>query len=316
MVQTSFQSSDDARGNKTVVRFEPDLKGRDDAPPTPTLIVDTVFTATDVVTAQQIYGEQVNAGVPEAKAGVNSIGGMDLPALGDEWQGQGGCGPCDSGDLHFRIVFRYLNVVHVLYTWGQSDYASQGIAVNYAQILADRVKAVPSASTGPVADEMKSVFPRQVALTVGELGKQINTALDREGSDDRSSWVEGKFKRPPETVTARLGPLLIYDKVWVANSVDQAWEIYSAQAQPGFPEAEGDVGTDFAMENMPGFGNETFGWTACNETCNTEKFNRLHQRLVWRNGNVVVVLYMWGRDDASTVNFIGYVAGQMNKRIN
>lgn len=312
MVQASVRTSDEARASRMTVRFDPDYKGREDDPPTPLLVIDTLWTASDIAAAQQIYQEQIGAGFPDAPVPVHNVGSVSLPPLGDEAQGIGGCGDCDESQVHHRIVFRYLNVVHALYVYGHQDYAYLGVAVNWANILNERVRAMP---TGPSPDVMKSVFPREVALTVGELGKQIDVVQEAEGGDERAQWVEGRFHRANELASAKIGPLKYYDKVWVAKSIDLAQQIFDEQAQPGFPEARDPVGTDFEMENRPGVGSQTFGWSACNETCNTEKFNRLHHRLVWRTGNVVVVLYTWGGDDQSTVAHIGYVAGQMNSRI-
>ena len=57
------------------------------------------------------------------------------------------------------------------------------------------------------------------------------------------------------------------------------------------------------MDNVPNIGNDNYGWSGCNDTCGTENFRYLHQRYVFRIGNVVVVLYTWGltRENSSSV---------------
>ena len=69
------------------------------------------------------------------------------------------------------------------------------------------------------------------------------------------------------------------------------------------------------MEGLPGIGNENFGWTACNDNCNTEKFDHLFQRYVWRAGNVVAVIFAWGPNQETSVNQISFWAQSMRNRI-
>ena len=69
------------------------------------------------------------------------------------------------------------------------------------------------------------------------------------------------------------------------------------------------------MEPLPGVGNENFGWSACNENCNTEFFEYLHHRYVWRSGNVVAVIYSWGGNQDNSINQISFWAQAMRNRI-
>src|SRR5438067_206970 len=48
IVQLPDQTSQDARGLLTVRRFDPDYKGRDDAGPVPTLVLDKLWQANDI----------------------------------------------------------------------------------------------------------------------------------------------------------------------------------------------------------------------------------------------------------------------------
>src|SRR5205823_1702943 len=120
-----------------------------------------------------------------------------------------------------------------------------------------------------------------------------------------------RFTRPPARIKSHIGPLDIYNKVWVASDIDTARQIYNQEAQKGrFPEAATssygqtqEVGDgQFAMQGAPGFGNENFGWSACNENCNSNHFLYLHHRYVVRFGNVVGIVYIWGGNQETTVD--------------
>jgi hypothetical protein len=203
-----------------------------------------------------------------------------------------------------------------VYVFGSDSYAHKGVAHELARIVDERIRAIP---TAPVAAEdlVYSVSPRQIALGVGEVGKEVDTIVDREGADDRAQWYESRFTRPPARISSHIGPLDMYSKVWVARDVELAKQIYGEQAKPNyFPEARQELGDgQFPMENLPAFGNDNFGFTACNDNCGTRQFNFLHQRYVWRIGNVVAIIYIWGGTQESHVNQVSTYARSMLDRL-
>src|SRR5205823_372439 len=139
-----------------------------------------------------IFQEQSNAGFVEAKGGVACVGGLGLPGYGDESSGIGARSSCDGRINHFRITFRYLNAVHVLYISGDLSYVYEDVALNLGRILDERVRAVPTYS-GPPADQVWNLFPREICLSADDAGKEIDTATNRDGSDSGAPFCEVRF---------------------------------------------------------------------------------------------------------------------------
>jgi hypothetical protein len=315
VVQLPDQISQDDRGQLTIRQFDADYRGRDSEPPGPRRTIDKLWLANDVATAQQIYREQTAAGFPEAPTGVQNIGGVDAQGFGDESTISGGCSPCDDKIVHFRLVLRYLNAVHVVYMYGEDQFVYADVIRHLGALLDERIHSAP---TGPAPDVQVNVSPRQVALSISEMGKQIDVAGEQEGSDGPVQWYWARFKRDKRAVTSHIGPIDIWNKVWVAPDIETAQQIFQQQAKPGFNDGLQieKVGTgQFPMEALPGVGNENFGWTACNDNCNTEFFEFLHHRYVWRSGNVVAVIYSWGGNQDNSVNQISFWAQSMRNRI-
>jgi hypothetical protein len=316
VVQLADTTSQDGRGQLTIRQFDADYRGRESEPPGPRRTIDKLWLANDIATAQQIYREQATAGFPEAPTGVEGIGGVGAQTFGDESTISGGCAPCEEKIAHFRLVLRYLNAVHVVYLYGEDQYVYADIIRNLGAKLNERARTAP---TGPAPDVQASVSPRQVALSISEMGLQIDITGEQEGSDGPVQWYWARFKRDKETIKSHIGPIDIWNKVWVAPDIETAHQIFGAQAQPGFNDGlnlEEKPGTgQFPMEALPGVGNENFGWTACNDNCNTEKFVHLHHRYAWRAGNVVAVIYSWGGNQDNSVNQISFWAQSMRNRI-
>ena len=299
MVQTSEQISQDDRGIIHVRRFDPDYKNREDIQ-APTLVLNKLFQTRDAETAKQIFDEQAGAGFPEAPGSVQCIGGMDLPNLGDQWVGYQGYSPCDSQVVHTRIVERYLNVVNVVYAYGLEAYTNTNVVTGFALTLSERARTVPNTATAPTmpaADLVWDGWPKQLAIGIAELGKEISGAGDKEGVDANGvRWYEQRWKRGREAESKHFGPMDIYTKFWVAPSIEIAQGIFQQQAKPGFPEAKETVGTgQFPEPELePNLGAEHFLWNACNDNCGGKGTRYIHRRYVVRSGNVVFVLYTWG----------------------
>ena len=315
VVQLPDTTSQDDRGQLTIRQFDADYKGRESDPPGPRRAIDKLWLANDIATAQQIYREQAGAGFPEAPTAVQNIGGVDAQAFGDESTLSGGFGPCDGKIVHFRLVLRYLNAVHVVYMYGEDEYVYADVIRNLGVKLNERVRSAP---TRPAPDVQANVSPRQVALSIIEMGKQIDTAGEKEGSDGPVQWYWARFKRDKGAIKSHIGPIDIWNKVWVAPDIETAQGIFGEQARPGFRDGlqvEKIGSGQFLMEPLPGVGNENFGWSACNENCNTEFFEYLHHRYVWRSGNVVAVIYSWGGNQDNSINQMGFSAQGMRNRI-
>jgi hypothetical protein len=313
-VQLPDKASDDGRGQLTVRQFDPDYKGRDSDPPGPRLVIDKLWLANDIGTAQDIYREQAGAGFPEARTSVNNVGGVDARTFGDESAVSGGCGPCDDKIVHYRLVMRYINAVHVVYIYGEDQYVYADVVRHLGDLLDERIRSAP---TGPVPDVVVQISPRQVALSISEMGQQIDIAGDQEGSDGPVQWYWVRFKRGAETVKSHIGPQDVWNKVWVAPDIETAHQIFDEQAQPGFNDGLKieAFGADFPMDPLPGIGNENFGWSACNDNCMTAKFDHLHHRYVWRAGNVVAVIYSYGGNQDNSINQLSFWAQSMRNRI-
>ena len=231
---------------------------------------------------------------------------------------------CDGRINHFRITFRYLNAVHVLYITGDLAYVYEDVALNLGRILDERVRAVPSFS-GPPPDLIYAVNPRDVCISPQEAGQLIQTITNQDGSDDRGPYCEVRYIRELKELDSHIGPLDIYNKVWVTRDIETAHALYSEHAKDGFfPEAAASpfpgrtehVGDgQFEMKGTPGVGNENFGWTSCNDNCGTKNFRFLHQRYVTRIGNVVAIVYIFGSPNDSHAEQVSTYAESMRGRI-
>jgi hypothetical protein len=150
--------------------------------------------------------------------------------------------------------------------------------------------------------------PNDLVLALGDVGKQIDQVYLKTGNESGANWAESRYNRDPELLNARLGPLKVVSRVYVASNVQAAESVYRQELgrQERFPEADERLGGKFTPQGIEQFGDVQNARSACNDNCNTSAFNRLHQRAVLRHENAVVVVYFWGRDDQAT-------PGQMNE---
>ena len=116
--------------------------------------------------------------------------------------------------------------------YGEDEYVYADVIRNLGAKLNERVRWL---RPGTAPDVQANVSPRQVALSIIEMGKQIDTAGEKEGSDGPVQWYWARFKRDKRAVTSHIGPLDIWNKVWVAPDIETAQRIFREQAQPGFP---------------------------------------------------------------------------------
>jgi hypothetical protein len=286
----------------------------------PQFIVNRVYRAVDVATAQQIFREQTGAGLPETRIfnlHFGSLGPQPMDPIGEEAQAVGACVDCDADDdykvkLHYRIVFRMGNLVETLYTYGPKTANYFGVAFDLGKTIEKRIVTPP---TGPLPEIFSTRQPGEIGLRIEDAGKEAATIFDRFGSDDRASWYEARFERGEETLDQHFGPNIIYNKVLVANSIDNAKAIYKENAIKELPEATTARSAIFIENKTKKLGNESYAIGACNTDCDSHLVNRLHERLVFRWGNVVTIIYIWGHMDRSgpeAVSTFGeVVAGRM-----
>jgi len=290
----------------------------------PVETVDRVYRAGDIGAAQRIYNAQagVRAGLPEAgvlKHDFNLLGAIPLPAsLGDEAQIVGACENRECSETrgriirHFRVVFRTGTLVHTLYTYGPDD----GNNINVAFDLAKRIeKRVNTAPTGPLLEIVSNHAPEQIGFHVQELGPEITAMFERTGSDGRSRWYEALFQRSPETLDLKLGPVTIYNKVFVANSNADARAIFQENAVNALPQATEKRGPIFPESKTKPVGNDWHSIGACNDDCTGAGTGQLHEQVVLRWGNVVAIIYTWGHESQSNPDDIGDRARILAERI-
>jgi hypothetical protein len=290
----------------------------------PELIVNRVYRADDEAAAQRIFREQARADYwPEAKeAGryVGSIGPERLePGVGQEGQAFGGCTTSDCSPekadrtyRHFRVTFRAGTLVETIYTYGYESGNYFGVAHDLARRVEQRINSAPA---GPTPEIFTERAPQQLSLVIQDAGPQAVEMFRNNGSDDRASWTEVRFERGEETLTLKLGPNTIYNKVFVARSAEQARAIYQENAVRRLPEATQKRGAVFEEDKTKRFGNESYAVGACNDDCGGAESEMLHERLVYRWGNVVVILYTWGREDQSNPESIGAYAATVAGRM-
>jgi hypothetical protein len=287
--------------------------------------VDRVYRAGDIGAAQRIYNAQagVGAGLPETgvlKHDVFNLGPVSLPApLGDEAQMVGACErrECNADNRdrvtrHFRIVFRTGNLVHTLYTYGPDDGNNLNVAFDLAKRIETRVNTAP---TGPLPEIVSNHAPEQIGFHVQELGPEITAMFERTGSDGRSRWYEALFQRSPETLNLKLGPMTIYNKVFVANTSAEARAIFQENAVNALPQATEKRGPIFPESKTKPVGNDWHSIGACNDDCTGTETDQLHEQVVLRWGNVVAIIYTWGHESQSNPDDIGDRARILAERI-
>lgn len=158
----------------------------------------------------------------------------------------------------------------------------------------------PAVQSGPIQKD-----PASLLLVPEDMGKQITQAYVKTGADERGGWAEARYVRGEELINAKLGPIQIVNRVYVASNVDAARAIYRDEVnkQSTMPEHDQRFGTVYVNEGdnaVVQVGEEQDSRAACNDDCNTKDFNRLHQRTVMRYQNVVAVIYFWGARDQAT----------------
>lgn len=136
--------------------------------------------------------------------------------------------------------------------------------------------------------------PRQAILTIADAGKEAVTYKDEDGSDKWGRFANTRFERDRSNGASALGPNVIDTKIWLAKDVESAKQLFKEQAAvKNFPERKEGVkgpvekikptkyGEEFAY--VGGYWQDDKVWQ--------------HWRFVIRQGNVVAVLYLFGREE-------------------
>jgi hypothetical protein len=157
--------------------------------------------------------------------------------------------------------------------------------------------------------------PADIATTMDEAGKDILSFVEEEGSDDYGRWVQRRWERDRDNEDARVGPVLTFNKVWVAKDVPAAEALFKEQAGKlrEFPEAVDPARGPFAWDIQP-LGDQTAALSACVD-CNDKGGLELHHRVVVRKGNVVGVMYIFGDEKVATQDLMLFFAGKLAERM-
>lgn len=317
------------------LRWERDHEGAD-LHTGPATIENVVWVAKDLASARAIYQEQSakNEDFPEAYYSHNGPFPLPISNVGDEVSGMSACVDCNAKEdifLHHRVTFRRGVVVATVYLYGSDLTAPQSLATWYAVQAVSRVpdsalqapegaamqpgpapapsasaaaqptsggaqQAAVSAPTGTVGTAIVVAEPKDLAVQIGEAGKNAKVEDEDSGTDDRGSWYEVRFERDGTGGRFYQGPVTVYNRVFVTKDVESAKLTYQEQValNDEFPEAERRVGQKFELKDASDIGEDAAGISACERSCNARDEIYVHKRLVSRTANVVSVVYIWG----------------------
>lgn len=146
----------------------------------------------------------------------------------------------------------------------------------------------PEPPRGPLND------PKEAILTIQDAGKEATQYIADEGTDKYGKFARNRFERDRSNGASALGPNIIDNKVWVAKDVETAKALFKEQAAiKNFPERkEGAQGIVEKIKPTP-YGEE-FAFTSA--FYQDDKIWQ-HYRFVMRQGNVVAVVYLFGREE-------------------
>ena len=136
--------------------------------------------------------------------------------------------------------------------------------------------------------------PKQAILTIADAGKEATQYISDEGTDKYGKFARNRFERDRSNGASSLGPNVIDNKVWVAKDIESAKALFKEQAAiKNFPERkEGAQGT--VEKIKPTSYGEEFSFSSA--FYQDEKIWQ-HYRFVMRQGNVVAVIYLFGREE-------------------
>ena len=168
--------------------------------------------------------------------------------------------------------------------------ASQPAQQQQAAQGGDEEEEEKPAPRGPVTD------PHTVVLTLADAGKEATPYKDESGTDKYGKWALTRFERDRSNGASSLGPNVMQSKVWVAKDVETAKGLFKEQvAVKGFPErTESARGT--VEKVKPTQYGEEFSFDSAFYQDDDNKVWQ-HYRFVIRVGNLVSVVYLFGREE-------------------
>jgi len=136
--------------------------------------------------------------------------------------------------------------------------------------------------------------PRQVVLTIADAGKEATQFLNEEGTDKYGKWVRTRFERDRSNGASALGPNVMDSKVWVAKDVETAKTLFKEQAAiKTFPERTEKV-QGLVEKLKPTKYGEEFAYVG-GYLVDDKVWQ--HHRFAIRVGNLLSVVYLFGREE-------------------
>lgn len=191
--------------------------------------------------------------------------------------------------------------------------AGLGRLVNVLVVVAVLLGSIGSGAVA--AAQSADRDPREIAITDEEAGKATVLFADESGSDDRGRWVYRRWERDRDNEDVGVGPIITANRVWVARDVSAAQAIFRDEAGKNqeFPESVDKHEGPFEWRIEP-LGDEVAALSACDD-CDKRGGINLHQRVVLRRGNVVGVVYLYGRERNTTRELTRYFVDRVLERI-
>jgi hypothetical protein len=131
-------------------------------------------------------------------------------------------------------------------------------------------------------------------LTAADAGKEATEYKNEDSTDKWGKFAHTRFERDRSSGASTLGPNVIDNKVWVAKDAEAAKQLFKEQAAvKNFPERKEGVNGPVEKIKPTSYGEE-FSFTSA--FYQDEKIWQ-HYRFVIRQGNVVAVIYLFGREE-------------------
>jgi hypothetical protein len=148
----------------------------------------------------------------------------------------------------------------------------------------------PEKPRGPLTD------PKQAVLRIEDAGKEATQYINEEGSDKYGPFARTRFERDRSNGASALGPNVMDSKVWIAKDADAAKALFKEQAAiTNFPERKEKVDGPVEKVKPTAYGDD-FSFSSGFYQDGDNKVWQ-HYRFEMRVGNVVSVLYLFGRDE-------------------
>jgi hypothetical protein len=154
----------------------------------------------------------------------------------------------------------------------------------------DDEKEEKPAPRAPVND------PHEVTFTLADAGKEATQYKDESGTDKYGKWALTRYERDRSNGMSALGPNVIQSKVWVAKDVETAKGLFKDQSGvKGFPERTEPAQGSVEKIKPTKYGEEFMFDSAFHQDRDDKVYQ--HYRFVIRVGNLVSVIYLFGREE-------------------